>query len=36
VFGVKYEESRNVKFDSPITFVSNEHPYGDGSFKRRI
>jgi hypothetical protein len=34
--GVKYEESRKVKFDSPIIFVSNEHPYGNGSFKIRI
>jgi hypothetical protein len=33
---VKYEESIKAKFDSPIIYVSNEHPYGDGSLKRRL
>jgi hypothetical protein len=25
-----------VQFDSPTLFVSNEHPYGDESFSRRL
>ena len=33
---VKCEDLVMVQFDGPIMFVSNEHPYGDESFLRRV
>lgn len=33
---VKCEEPVMVQFDGPIIFVSNEYPYGDDSFLRRV
>jgi hypothetical protein len=33
---VKFEELVMVQFDGPTMFVSNEHPYGNESFLRRV
>jgi hypothetical protein len=33
---VKCEDPVRVQFDGPNVFVSNEHPYGDKTFYKRV